>query len=289
MIMLRHTFSHVPGIGLKTESKIWQAGIHDWQQFLQHPAPPVPRVMQKRICEHLERSGQALEENDPAFFAATLPPARQWRLFSAFRSRTCYLDIETTADAGEITVISVYDGEQIFSYVNGDNLADFERDIHLYQTVVTFNGKHFDVPVIERFFKMRMPHIHLDLRHILRAVGVRGGLKSCEKQMGIGRGALDGVDGLAAIWLWREYERYGDRQALETLLAYNVLDVLNLEPLLVAGCNLLTAGLPFADQIRLPEPLLPANPYQPDPVVLTRLRQFFLHSCLNRQWDASSV
>ena len=43
-----------------------------------------------------------------------------------------YLDIETTGLnmwGFEITTISLYDGESIFYYVNGQNLEDFEKDI----------------------------------------------------------------------------------------------------------------------------------------------------------------
>ena len=47
--------------------------------------------------------------------------------------------------------------------------------------------------------------------------------------MGLDRGYLEGVDGYFAVLLWREYELYHDQEALETLLAYNIADTVNLE------------------------------------------------------------
>jgi uncharacterized protein YprB with RNaseH-like and TPR domain len=61
---------------------------------------------------------------------------------------------------------------------------------------------------------------------------LRGGLKRIEKELGIDRGEnLDGLDGLAAIRLWRAYRTQGDDEALQTLIAYNREDVVNLETL----------------------------------------------------------
>lgn len=269
--MLTHTFSHISGIGIQTEKTIWAAGIRDWDAFMSHPSPPLSRPKRQEARAHLELSSQALAAHDPFFFAATLPVARHWRLFPHFRATTAFLDIETTADAGEITVITLYDGRDIRSYVNGRNLSEFESDIGRYQVIVTFNGKQFDAPVIERFLRLRLPQVHLDLRHILRAMGIRGGLKSCERRFGIERGALAGVDGLAAIRLWHEYETRGNEQALETLLAYNVLDVINLETLMVAAYNLLAGQTPFAAETELPVPELPPNPHAADLAVIAWL------------------
>jgi uncharacterized protein YprB with RNaseH-like and TPR domain len=44
-------------------------------------------------------------------------------------------------------------------------------------------------------------HIQIDLRYILKSMGFKGGLKGCEKQLGMDRGDLAGVDGLLAVYL----------------------------------------------------------------------------------------
>ena len=88
--------------------------------------------------------------------------------------------------------------------------------------------------------------------HVLRSLGITGGLKGCEKKLGIDRKELDGVDGYFAVLLWREYLKSGNRAALDTLLAYNIEDVVNLETLMVIAYNMNLDATPFSGELRLP-------------------------------------
>ena len=81
---------------------------------------------------------------------------------------------------------------------------------------------------IERALRIHVRHAHLDLRYILKRLGYSGGLKACERKLGVGREGVEDVDGFMAVLLWREY-RKGNERALETLLAYNAADAVNLE------------------------------------------------------------
>jgi uncharacterized protein YprB with RNaseH-like and TPR domain len=198
-----------------------------------------------------------------------LPASQSWRLFADFRASCAYLDIETTGmgPADVITTIALYDGRSIRTYIRGRNLPDFVRDVAAYSLLVTYNGKCFDVPIIERCLGCRLPQAHIDLRHVLASLGVRGGLKSCERQLGLVRPGLEDVDGFVAVLLWRRWKRRGDAKALEALLAYNVQDTVNLEALMVHSYNRSLADLgetPFAPACRLPLPSVPANPFRPD-------------------------
>jgi uncharacterized protein len=38
----------------------------------------------------------------------------------------------------------------------------------------------------------------------------------------------DGMNGYKAMWLWENYKKYGNRDALNLLLEYNKEDVINL-------------------------------------------------------------
>ena len=93
-----------------------------------------------------------------------------------------------------------------------------------YEVLVSYNGKSFDVPVIERFFNITLDKAHIDLRYVLNFLGFKGGLKGCESQLGLSRSKLDGVNGYMAVLLWNLYQQTGERRALETLLAYNIMD-----------------------------------------------------------------
>jgi hypothetical protein len=80
------------------------------------------------------------------------------------------------------------------------------------------------------------------------------------------------VDGYFAVLLWREYQKRKNEKALETLLAYNIQDVLNLETLLVMAYNLKLKATPFARSHTLPLPECQANPFRPDEATVQRVR-----------------
>lgn len=141
-----------------------------------------------------------------------------------------YLDIETTF-TGAISVIGIYcPGRGATQLVGGG-----VHDLNLYAaladvtTLVTFNGSSFDLPVIRKrlLADLRAEYDHRDLLYICRKRGLRGGLKIVEQRLGIAR-ATAGLTGSDAPRLWERYERFSDPSALETLLAYNYEDVVNL-------------------------------------------------------------
>jgi uncharacterized protein YprB with RNaseH-like and TPR domain len=93
--------------------------------------------------------------------------------------------------------------------------------------VVSFNGASFDVPFVERAFDISLDTAHLDLLYPCRSVGLTGGLKAIEADVGIERGRPD-LSGRDAVRLWHRYERRDDEAALETLVSYNREDTVNL-------------------------------------------------------------
>lgn len=272
--MLQHTFCHIPGIGINTEKKLWEAGITSWERW---PTPSPVRLSAATKFDAtrvLEASLVALD-NDPTFFTGKLSSTEPWRIFPHYRDRTAYLDIETTGldDYAEITTIALYDGKEVFTYVNGRNLDDFVHDIQKYQVIVSYNGKSFDIPFIERYFHIRLDHAQIDLRYVLARLGFKGGLKGCEKQLGLHRGNLDGVDGYFAVLLWQQYTKKNDERALETLLAYNIEDTVNLERLAIEAYNRNVLTTPFAKQLVLPFPTPPPNPFIADYDCIERIKR----------------
>jgi uncharacterized protein YprB with RNaseH-like and TPR domain len=128
---------------------------------------------------------------------------------------------------------------------------------------------------MERYFKTRFEHAQIDLRYILKSMGFKGGLKGCEKQLGMDRGDLDGVDGFLAVYLWDRYKRKRDLKALESLLAYNVQDTINLEHLLVTAYNMKAGETPFSGERRIPEVELPENPFGVDVRTVAEVQSSF--------------
>lgn len=204
-----------------------------------------------------------------------LPSDQQWRLFPDFREKVAYLDIETTGlyDDDHITTIAVYDGKTIFHYVHGQNLDRFKDDIKQYSLLVTYNGKCFDAPFIERCLKITLHQAHIDLRFLFHSLGYKGGLKVCEKRLGIDRGDLSDVDGFFAVLLWEDFKKNKNQKALETLLAYNIQDVVNLETLMTIAFNKKLKDTPFEKARRLPTPPAPMIPFKPDLNTINKIKK----------------
>ena len=272
--MLENTFIHIPGVGPKTEQRFWEAGIYIWDDFTGNCPLFLSQPKKDTIASYLYESKKNLEFGNLTYFSDLLPANQHWRLFPEFRESTVYLDIETTGlESREdiITTIALYDGKSIAYYISGQNLDDFMDDIEKYQVIVTYNGKTFDIPFIERYFGINLNHVHIDLRYILRSLGYRGGLKSCEIQLGIDRKDLKDIDGFFAVLLWHDYKRNENQRALETLLAYNIQDVLSLENLMVMAYNIKIKDTP-SYRNALPAPVLPDIPFDVDRDTVNRIK-----------------
>ena len=252
--MLRNTFCHIQRIGTITEAKLWDAGIHDWELFNQSSGIPFSRKKVESISQVLEESSRHLVTGNPHYFVQHLSVNQYWRLFPHFRDTIAYIDIETTGLenwCNEITTIALYDGQTVHTYVNGQNLDDFMDDIQRFKIIVSYNGRCFDVPFIEQYFRIKLDQVHIDLRFVLKSLGFSGGLKGCERQLGIDRGDLSGIDGYYTVILWHDYKRTGNKKSLETLIKYNSLDAKNLEILMVMAYNLKLKGTPFYEINRI--------------------------------------
>ncbi len=272
--MLKNTFQHIPGIGNKSEADIWNSGIMCWDDFTKRVSVKMPAKKTAKICQYIAESQKHLTYNyTPNYFSNLLPSKLHWRFFPEFMDSAVYLDIETDGlDSynGKITTIALYDGQNIFHYTNGFNLNDFKNDIMKYKLIITYNGKSFDIPFIEQFFEIKITQTHIDLRYILASLGFKGGLKGCEKALGIDRKELDGVDGYLAVLLWEDYIKNKNEKALKTLLAYNIEDVLNLDYLMVTAYNMKVKETPFKT-LQLKTRPVPESPFKTDTTTVKRL------------------
>ncbi len=279
LAMITNTFCHIPGIGTKTERTLWNNGLLSWNHLTEETTariPPARRSMLERYCRE---STANLAARNTAYFAERLSPKETWRLYPDFENWIAYLDIETTglgADLDCITTIAVYDGSETYTFVQGQNMDEFADCINRYKVIVTFNGKTFDLPFIRRHMGIPMNHAHIDLRYVLCSLGFKGGLKKCEKLLGIDRKELTDVDGYFAVLLWQEYLKTGRKETLETLLAYNVADVVNLAAILPITYNMKIKDTPFEKTHERPLVDLPPIPYKADLETINRIRRSIL-------------
>jgi uncharacterized protein len=235
--VLRATFLHLPGVGPATELALWREGITDWRELAERTERLGGSDLQReRVRRELAGSERALAEGDAAWFGRRLPDAEHWRLFREFRDRTGYLDIETTGlspYAGMVTVVTVHGAGATRTFIAGEDLEELPAYLRKFPVLATFNGRQFDVPFLEATFPaLAVPPVHIDLRFLFYRIGLAGGLKRIEEQLGLGdRTGVEGIRGLDAVRLWREY-RAGNLASLDRLVRYNRADTVNLEPLL---------------------------------------------------------
>ena len=256
--MLKHTFLHVPGVGPKTELKLWEKGIFCWEDYLENPGRSgLSRGAKLNLDEFIESSLKAVKCSNVLFFEHLLPKREIWRIYPEFRDRSVFLDIETTGLGGQgdyITIIGLFNGTQIKTFIKGRNLEDFVTELRNYSVIVTYNGKCFDLPFIRSEFKdFRFTQAHIDLRYFLYRLGYSGGLKRVEANVGIQREkGLQDIDGYLATVLWRKYLA-GDARALQALIRYNIEDVVNLKYLMEFGYNRIIEFFPIPIDYLKPE------------------------------------
>jgi len=153
----------------------------------------------------------------------------QLALCSQYPERVLFLDIETTGLShhyDEITVIGWSIGGRASTMIKGESHQRLLEDAKEALALVTFNGIRFDQRFIRQEFPdVTLPQHHIDLMYLCRRVGLTGGQKAIEKELGLGlRDEIADVDGFAAVLLWHRYLR-GDVAALETLVRYNRADI----------------------------------------------------------------
>ncbi len=235
--MIRNSFLFLPGIRAEKERKIWADGATSWGKFLEKDRIAGISKLRKPVFDTLLKNAQRqLEDYNSSYFAERMPSVENWRLYDHFEDDAVFLDIETSNYHGNITIVGLYDGRQTMQFVRGFNLDKnlLKETLSNYKLLITFNGRSFDVPVINKYFNNIVPQIpHIDLRHVARKINLVGGLKSIERQLGIGRpDDVVEMDGEDAIMLWAKWQNSGDRKYLDLLARYNEEDIINLKPLM---------------------------------------------------------
>ena len=201
--MLTRSWVLFEGVGELTESKLWEKGLHDWTDdaIFSKACEEFPKLSAQRLLR--DRAVLALKTKDVTLFGTSLPRGEHWRLWDIFGGDAMYLDIETNGlgSWAQITVLGTYFRGKFRAFVHGRDLDEAWEYLDQASLMVTFNGKQFDVPFIERHFEKSLNIPHIDLRFVAGSLG---------------------------------YKR-GDAQALKLLIDYNQADVEGL-PVMMKGC-----------------------------------------------------
>lgn len=227
--MLKQSFIFLERISKKREQVIWRQNINNWNSFLDKKKILGISARTKPYYDRqIKKARKALLDGNSQFFASAFPSSEHWRTYAEFRDEALFLDIES--NGSRITVIGMYDGYETRTMLGSFDRKLLQEEIGRHKIIVTFNGKTFDIPVIEKYFNIRIGIPHVDMVHVCRRAGIDGGLKHVEKKLNIKRDRiLEHVRGHDAAELWRCWHATGDRDFLDMLVKYNEEDCINLK------------------------------------------------------------
>jgi uncharacterized protein len=232
-MMIKNTFLFLPGFSEAKEKNLWKQGIHTWNDFLNNlEIKGISHEKKRKYDEILEDAKKRLFLEDFSYFAQTLPLSQHWRLYDYLKEDAFYLDIETSDNNRNISVVGLFDGFETLMFVNGINFSrdKFTQTLAERNMVITFNGASFDIPKLEKYFSFKYEMPHIDLRHVCYKIGLKHGLKNIEKELGIERSEETHLlRGHNAVELWKMWKTTGDQYFLDLLIKYNEEDIINLK------------------------------------------------------------
>lgn len=236
--MLRNSFILLDGVGAQRERSLWRSGVLTWDDFAaEDRVKGISEENKGRMDRALETASARLEARDSAYFAQAISRREHWRCLGEFSKSVAFVDIETTGLSlrSPITVLGIFDGSRMHTLVRGRDLNtdNIKAILGSVELIVTYNGASFDIPIIQSQFGNAVPSVpHVDLRYPLRRLGLAGGLKHIEREVGLERDRrVEYMTGEDAVYLWRLWEREGKRNALDLLIEYNEADCRNLKAL----------------------------------------------------------
>lgn len=254
-------------------------------QEIESPAGRAFVVEERYTPAHLHGStalGALLEQ--PASVAAQL--AREPTLADVHLSRCVFLDTETTGLSGGtgtlvfLVGIGAFEGETFcvrqFFLRDPDKeaamLAALSERMDDYQAIVTFNGRGFDLPLLQaRYILARMRPTwlalpHLDLLMPARRVW-RDRLSSCalsslEAHVLAVRRAQDDVPGYLIPQMYLDYLQTGDAREMPRVIYHNRQDILSMVTLTAQLCRMFAD--PLADETLVPADLVSLGKWYDD-------------------------
>lgn len=225
--MIEKSFVFLDGIGSKGEQRILEQ-VKDWNGFLKtDKVKGISKKAKLFFNRRIKEAQKELHNLNADYFVGKLPKKEMWRLYGWFKDSVLFLDIEIDS-YGQVILIGMSDGYDSKLMVKGVNMDKniFLSELSKYKLLITFNGRSFDIPKIEKMFGIKISKAHIDLKPLCVNLGWKGGLKEVEKILGVKRPAhLNGNP----VDLWRAFHASGDREYLDLLIAYNEEDVVNLK------------------------------------------------------------
>jgi predicted nuclease with RNAse H fold/uncharacterized protein YprB with RNaseH-like and TPR domain/dephospho-CoA kinase len=252
-LMLLNTFRHLKGIGKKSEISLWEKGITDWEKYLKVNGNQLT-IFKNQKRNPILSSINAYKKGDIHFFARTLPHSEYYRIALTYPGETLFLDIETTGLSiyyDYLTLVGWSLGQNYGVCFWGQDATSLISVLKSAKAIVTFNGSLFDLKFLRKTFPdIYIPPVHIDLRFFARRVGLSGGQKKIEPEVGFERpDSVKEMGGESAPILWYKYRR-GDKKSLKQLINYNHADVEGMKWILDHSIDQIYAREKIPDNIR---------------------------------------
>lgn len=238
----------------KLESRIPQFEPQEREpiQFIENPYPLDVRYGKIKIADGLTISGNILSclSKDPRFENLDL-------------STALFIDLETTGLSGGTGVIPFLVGMGYYrdnkfivaQYFLGDpgaeermikELNQFFSDME-FQSVITYNGKVFDIPLLEtRYILKRQPFMlnelpHLDFLFPARSLWAHK-LENCRLHSlaleVVKTGRTEDIPSAEIPWRYFQYIQTGEYDLVEPILYHNQEDILSLLGVIIVGSQI---------------------------------------------------
>ncbi len=229
--MIKKSFIFLNGMTCKKEKQLWLQNINDWDKFIN--TKKIKGISIKRKEEYnkeLINAKNYLINNELEIFRK-FPSKELWRLYEYYKDQCIFLDIEIGSNSKDIILIGLFDGINTKIMVKNYNLDKkvLLDELKKYKLLITYNGKSFDIPIIEKYFGLNIDILHIDLKHCCLKLGLNGGLKEIEKILNLKR---------PSNLYGKPYDTYKtfvasqDREYLDLLIKYNEEDIINLKAII---------------------------------------------------------
>ena len=234
MQILDQSLCQLAGITPMTEIALRSKGIWTTRQLMAQADSLFSPRKAAKLREAFSRIELARKLGLVDILVNAMPCGHRVRVLADYYPQALFIDVETSGISSEsmrITCISTCLNGKTASFVSGQNLECFLNVWAKARIVVTFNGKRFDVPLLQREFDLSTLPAHIDLMDEARHFGYVGGLKAIEARIGFFRKKTMCESGSDAPMLWQRYLKEDDREALDELVKYNQEDVRSLTEL----------------------------------------------------------
>lgn len=232
-MLLYYSFSQIRGISEKLEKEHWAKG-ETLGDLVKNT------YIQQTLFDGEQNQGnngvqslRFLQQKDATYFCNNLNRKFFYRIAYSFPQDVMFLDIETTGLSmcyHYITCVGWILNKKYGCWIQGRDPNVFLDAFRSSKLIVTFNGTMFDCKFLDHAFDTNefSKKANLDLMYLCRRMGLVGGQKQIEHQIGFLRPQLlKETDGKEAIALWYSF-LFGKHSALKQLIRYNFYDVLGM-------------------------------------------------------------